>query len=499
MSRKGYSKFDQTQFKFQEDCEAACAPPRRLLAYSHPRKSTPGVVCLASVSASSGIRLTSLGEFHRGNNTTAHRYVWDGHRLRAWDIEDIELANALLQPGNDTPARKLAFSVKCLANHATTLKRSLYRSFFPNPATVSEDYWENAFWRAAHRLFSSMSSIFATQSLLQAVGIGAKKSLPAAATINWVLKDGLGKIGRLTVATRFGESFDADLKRFRFATSLLYAVAITMEYLTPRFPEHFLILASLANVGKSVGLATFIATQPAFHRSFAKTENLADISAKAQAQQMMMDNLGLAFSVAATHAVRHNESLRRALPLTLLPVLVFGDLFCIYKELKSVHLRTLNRERTEIILRNWLDRCVVLTPKQVSEAEYFVLPESWMQGTMPLSICSLEKCVRNADDVERLNARSRYVITTTTAGLNGEDMKRKGDVRVALRDDAASEDIVRAMLQAAYIQRGSSLKESEVKANRDAHQCIQELEGAGWQTSPFMLSSTEQRRYTAFK
>ncbi len=42
--------------------------------------------------------------------------------------------------------------------------------------------------------------------------MGAKRSLPAAATINWVLKDGLGRLGRLTVATRFGESFDSDLK-----------------------------------------------------------------------------------------------------------------------------------------------------------------------------------------------------------------------------------------------------------------------------------------------
>lgn len=39
-------------------------------------------------------------------------------------------------------------------------------------------------------MFSSMSSVFATQSLLRAVGVGAKRSLPAAAAINWVLKVG---------------------------------------------------------------------------------------------------------------------------------------------------------------------------------------------------------------------------------------------------------------------------------------------------------------------
>ena len=52
----------------------------------------------------------------------------------------------------------------------------------------------------------------ALQSLLQAVGVGAKNSLPAAAGINWVLKDGLGRLGRLSVSTRFGTSFDSNLK-----------------------------------------------------------------------------------------------------------------------------------------------------------------------------------------------------------------------------------------------------------------------------------------------
>ena len=50
------------------------------------------------------------------------------------------------------------------------------------------------------------------QSLLTAVGVGGSSKLPTAAAINWVLKDGLGRLGRLTVATSFGESFDSDLK-----------------------------------------------------------------------------------------------------------------------------------------------------------------------------------------------------------------------------------------------------------------------------------------------
>jgi hypothetical protein len=47
------------------------------------------------------------------------------------------------------------------------------------------------------------------------VGVGAQRALPAAAAINWILKDGLGRLGRLSVAARFGNSFDSDLKARR--------------------------------------------------------------------------------------------------------------------------------------------------------------------------------------------------------------------------------------------------------------------------------------------
>ena len=102
----------------------------------------------------------------------------------------------------------------------------------------------------------------------------------------------------------------------------MYCVALAMEYSTPLAPRLFLPLASLANIGKNVGLATYVATQvgaadgvrstsncgirmgltlghdshanlappcfqPAFHRSFARGNNLADISAKSQARRLV--------------------------------------------------------------------------------------------------------------------------------------------------------------------------------------------------------------------
>lgn len=404
------------------------------------------------------------------------QYAWDARqgRLRALEPEDWE--------EGEEAARTLRGRLRRAAH-------DLRSAFFPHPDEVSPDYWDYVKYRACHRLFSSMSSIFATQSLLQAVGVGAKRSLPAAATINWVLKDGLGRLGRLTVATRFGESFDSDLKRFRYTTSVIYAVSLSLEYLTPLAPQHFLPMASLANVGKSIGLTTFIATQPAFHRSFCLRENLADISAKTQAQQMVVDNLGLAAAVGLTYLCRHSEASRRLLPLALFPVLAVGDLWAIYSELRSIHLRTLNKERAEIIAQHWLQEGAVPTPRQVSHEERFVLPPHIEVGRMPLTICSLERAVRSSQDVQLLDGldrNDRYFLTfsppgelvsssnsTTSASSSSSSPSQRqqwqrlgppllpwraaargaGSVRVCLRHDAAEPDVVQAVLQAAFLRQ----------------------------------------------
>jgi len=65
---------------------------------------------------------------------------------------------------------------------------------------------------AVQRFFSATLQNFATQSLLMAVGVGARKALAASAAINWMLKDGMNRLVRMGVATQFGDSFDSDLK-----------------------------------------------------------------------------------------------------------------------------------------------------------------------------------------------------------------------------------------------------------------------------------------------
>jgi hypothetical protein len=62
------------------------------------------------------------------------------------------------------------------------------------------------------RFFSQVNLMFATQSLLYALGIGASKTLAASAAVNWMIKDGLGKAARMGVSTSFAQNFDSEIK-----------------------------------------------------------------------------------------------------------------------------------------------------------------------------------------------------------------------------------------------------------------------------------------------
>ncbi|KFM29313.1 UPF0420 protein [Auxenochlorella protothecoides] len=416
------------------------------------------------------------------------RYVWTASGLSTVD------ADALVGGKGDSSPRS---RVDVLLRHPFEwAKHEIRHAFFPHRDEVYPDYWTYAKWRAVHRFFSSMNSVFATQSLLQAVGIGAQRSLPAAATINWVLKDGLGRLGRLSVATQYGASFDADLKRFRFGTSILYCLALALEYATPLAPSAFLPLASLANVGKSVGLATYVATQPAFHKSFARGQNLADISAKSQGQQMVLDNLGLAVAVLLTHAVRASEPARSALPLVMFPLLVIGDLTSIYQEMRSIHLRSLNRERAEILAASWLDHAMILTPQQVSRAERLLFAPAIDCGPLPLEIGGLESCIRSSSELEALLGKEGRL---RLAG--------PGSIHVALRSDASARDALQAVVQAALLRRRGAFRPAAEAGDCDVAAAAEQarvalapflsaLEGEGWQTDSFLLSRGEKARYT---
>ncbi|MCL7037845.1 hypothetical protein MKW94_004446, partial [Papaver nudicaule] len=172
------------------------------------------------------------------------RYFWDGTQLK-------------LVPFDETPPNSDEFDYGfrkfyqfyCLA----------VRDFFI-PQQVQENYIEYVKWKFLHAVFSSALRVLATQAIFRAMGFGYSKSLPSAAALNWVLKDGLGRLSRCIYTASLGSAFDTNLKRVRFSTSIMFTLSIGVELLTPVFPRYFLLLATMANIAKQISLAGYLAT-----------------------------------------------------------------------------------------------------------------------------------------------------------------------------------------------------------------------------------------------
>ena len=99
-----------------------------------------------------------------------------------------------------------------------------------------------------------------------------------------MLKDGLGQLGGILFASRYGRNFDEDIKKWRFMAMVALNISIYIEILTLKFPDHFLLLASLANVGKNICFLLASASRASINMQFSKNNNIGDISGKSVSQ-----------------------------------------------------------------------------------------------------------------------------------------------------------------------------------------------------------------------
>ena len=221
--------------------------------------------------------------------------VWDGSAagrpqlVREYDDDDDDDGGGRGRPRQQQLARaagRLAMRPLSFAEQA----------FLPDD--VTPEYYEYTAWRCLQRFISSTTSVLGVQAMLLALGRkSATAGLGAAAATNWVLKDALGKGARMLWASRMGRSFDADAKRWRFRSSLLYAAGSGLEVATFACPPLFLLFATVATCLKQVSMLTSTATRNAIYRSFIRpdstTDNIGDITAKGEAQIAVVDLLGM--------------------------------------------------------------------------------------------------------------------------------------------------------------------------------------------------------------
>ena len=230
------------------------------------------------------------------------------------------------------------------------------------PHTVTQSFTPYMQWRAVQYFFGGALGVFTTRSLMASLGVGQAGS--KAAALNWVLKDGAGRLGRLLFA-RYGRQLDNDLKQFRFLGDLLMEAGAALELSTMFMPKAFLPLACIANVSKNVAVATAHSTRAPIYRAFSSDQvnhsNLGDITAKGESIGNLADIVGLGVGVLVS---KFNPPL---FPTFLL--LSSAYIFSSVKECSCVQLPSFNHARLAVVLRQYFSDGRVMSPAEANSME----------------------------------------------------------------------------------------------------------------------------------
>ncbi|KAL1563257.1 protein root UVB sensitive 4-like isoform X2 [Salvia divinorum] len=441
---------------------------------------------------------------------TILRYFWDGNEMQLVSVDGVS-----------------QFSVWNFSSFEDGMKKLCrvcgvaIRNFFL-PREVNENYMQYVKWKFLHRVFSSALQVLATQAMFRAIGMGYSRSLPSAAALNWVLKDGLGRLSRCIYTASLASDFDTNLKRVRFSTSILFSLSIGVELLTPAYPAYFLLLATIANIAKQISLACYLSTGTAVHRSFAISDNLGEISAKSQIQTVCFDNVGLLLAATFNILFRNNQRLLAALPFIVYPIFSTIDLFGIYQSLKHVHLQTLTKDRLELMINIWIQHKYIPSPAEVSEREGINILSS--KGRLHIRV----GCLNPKRKIPRLSLmtlrylkdKDFYFICLENCD-RGPRLKDYG-ILLSMREGAQTSDMITGLLQACYIREGlladmvgwenileacdlsdsacvewhTLMRESKKRAEADVSEMVEKMSGLGWACRNVLLSAQEQARYS---
>ena len=263
-------------------------------------------------------------------------------RIEQNKIEWVENDKHEFQFRKAPPGRE-ELDLKSLFTSETFMKLLMPRNY---KTTTIPGYESYAKISMVSSTFGTAASVLSTQALLTSLGVATQSVIPLAATINWVLKDGLGQLGGILFASYVNTRFDADPKRFRFGADACLAFSVVVESCTALVPWLFLPIASVANVGKNAAWLSASATRASIHQSFCLENNLADVTGKAGSQTITASLIGTALGIGASPFIA-NDPFGLVVATTIFSVF---HLTASYAALHFVQLRSLNIQRAWLCL-----------------------------------------------------------------------------------------------------------------------------------------------------
>ena len=328
---------------------------------------------------------------------------------------------------------------------ASPLTTFLQDAFLPEgyPASVSPDYLEYQMWDTAQAFASYTCGVLSTHAVLTGMGVGEAEASALAATSQWILKDGMGMVGRIGFAWYFASRLDSNAKTYRLVADVANDAAMVFELVSPLFPrEAFVLFVCAGSLVRAVTAVAGGATRAAITVHQARQHNVSDVAAKDGSQETAVNLVGMLVGYFLITPFVAGGNAMLVWPVFLLFVLL--HLYSNYRAVSCVAMTTLNRQRAALLVDQFLEE-QMMTPEQLVHKESIFY---WGDGTESIRLgVRFGELSARGDDLVALLAHYdglEYV-------LEAEDFGRS--VRVVLGEYCRNLDITRAFVHAYLLRK----------------------------------------------
>lgn len=319
---------------------------------------------------------------------------------------------------------------------------------FPN--TVTADYLPYQIFDSLQAFSSSIASLMSNRAVLQGFGVGDATGSATGAVLIKVIQESTGRLATILFAHRFGQAIEPECKFYRYLADLLNDTSLLLDVLTPALPTYPKILALCASgIFRSLCGVSAAAAKASLSAHFAKNGNLAELNAKDSSQETVISLMGMLVGSLFVQVVQG----RRAVWIWMF-ILLGIHLSTNYQAVRAVQMRSLNRQRAQIVVDEYLQSSRILYPEEVARKERIIswkAPPVFFARTFPDSGQISPNDLRKFQDV-------KYVITDS--GF------------IFMKQDATARDALKAYMEALVGQ--------EVGKDRFGDEFWRALSSAGW-------------------
>jgi len=243
------------------------------------------------------------------------------------------------------------------------------------PNSVADGYLSYQFYDSLQGLCSYLRGVVSTSAVLTAAGVGNVEATAMSAALQWALKDGLGLLGGLFFSYHASPHFDSHVKEFRLFADIINDLGLTLDMITPHLPNrrHVLVVGSCATLCRVMCGMAAGATKGSITQHFA-LGNMADLNAKEGTQETLVSLVGMVWGIGLARHLQGMEerddgggmggvSLVTMVSWFIFVVLTVVHLWANYVGVMTLRLRTLNRERAEVVLDDFIRAGVAMVQR----------------------------------------------------------------------------------------------------------------------------------------